>query len=112
VPKSTPVTDKTLIRRIRALASQPQRVAVTRSARGDMTARSLTKAGVCEAICDHIDGCGPVDESITDTAAGHIGEPVYQLYPTIEAEDLFVKVGIDESGSQPTLILISVHDRH
>ena len=112
MPKSTPVTDKTLIRRIKALVSEPRRVAVTRSAQADMVTRSLTRAGVCEAICDYIDGCGLVDQSITDTAAGHIGKPVYQLYPTIEAEDLFVKVGIDESQSQPILILISVHDRH
>jgi hypothetical protein len=77
-----------------------------------MAVRNLTKAGVCEAICDYIDGCGPVDQSMTDTAVGHVGEPVYQLYPTIEAEDLFLKVGIDESQPQPTLVLISVHERH
>ena len=112
MPKSTPVTDKTLIRRIRALASEPHRIAVTRRALADMAARSLTKAGVCEAICDYIDGSSPVDRSVTDTAAGHIGELVYQFYPTIEAEDLLVKVRIDESRSPPTLVLISVHELH
>jgi hypothetical protein len=77
-----------------------------------MAARGLTRVGVCEAICEHIDASGPVDQTMTDTAVGHIGEVAYELYPTVEAEDLFVKVGIDESRSQPALVLISVHERH
>jgi hypothetical protein len=112
VPKSTPVTDKSLLARIKALASQSHRVVVTRRAQQGMVARSLTRTGVCAVICDYVEGGEPVDETITDTAAGHEGKSAYQLYPTIEAEDLFVKVGIDESTGTPTLILISVHKRH
>lgn len=112
MPKSTAVTDKALLARIKGLASQSHHVVVTRSAQRGMVARSLTRAGVCAVICDYLDGGEPVDETISDTAAGHKGKSAYQLYPTIEAEDLFVKVGIDESRGIPTLILISVHERH
>jgi hypothetical protein len=77
-----------------------------------MARLGLTIPGVCEAICDYIDGGADVMETITDSARGHIGKPAYEVYPTIDAEDLFVKVGIDQPRWGRVLILISVHERH
>jgi hypothetical protein len=72
----------------------------------------LTIPGVCQAICECIDAGAGIMETVTDTARGHIGKPAYEVYPTIDAEDLFVKVGIDARRWGPVLILISVHERH
>lgn len=103
--------DKSRIALIRKLAGDPQAVRPTNTARQDMTRLRLTMAGVCEAICDYIDGDAAVMETITDAARGYIGKPAYEVYPTIDAEDLFVKVGIDKRRWGLVLILISVHER-
>lgn len=110
--KSRPVTDRELLDQIRTLASQPDVVESTNSAQQGMVARNLTRAGVCQTICEYLDDGLPVDEAVTESAAGHIGKTVYQMYPIIDAEDLFVKVGIQQEHGMPVLLLISVHEQH
>lgn len=110
--KRRQVTDGELLGQIRGLASRPDAVRSTRSAQEGMVARNLTRAGVCQTICEYLDEGLPVDETLTDSAAGHIGKTVYEMYATIDAEDLFVKVGIEQERGTPVLLLISVHEQH
>lgn len=112
MPKRRELKDERRIGQIRGLAGKPEAVRPTRRAAQDMARLGLTTAGVCEAICDYLEAGSPVDETVTERAAGHQGKPAYELYPEVNAQDLYVKVGIDESPPEPTLVLISVHERH
>jgi len=111
VPKRRELTNKGRVALIRSLAGNAAVVRPTKRASKDMVRLGLTKADVCEAVCTYINCGSPVMETITDTAHGHLGEPAYEVYPTIHAEDRFVKVAIDQYPSGPVLILVSVHER-
>jgi hypothetical protein len=112
LPKRWELTDHERIALIRDLAAARRVAYVTTRAGNDMARLGLTEAGVCQAVRDHIDDGLPVDETITERASGHEGKPAYEIHHEIDARDFYVKVGIDESRSEPALVLISVHEPH
>ena len=107
--KRLPLTDPRTLRGIRRLASSAEDVYVTKRAQWDMFAGGLTKADVCEAICDWINSGEQVMLAITDKATGHIGELVFEMYPVICGEQRFVKVAIQTRTTRDRLFIISAH---
>lgn len=111
IPKRWELTDRKVIRTIRQLAALPAQARATTRCMQDMAALRINVAGVCQAICDWIDAGRPVTATITTEDEKHIGEPAYEVYPTIEGVKLFVKVSIVQRGSQSELLLIiSAHE--
>jgi len=109
-PKRWPLKDRKIVKAIRRLAGEPDKVhATTRSVR-DLAALRITIAGVCQAVCDWIDAGEQITETITRYDAEHVGEPAYELYPVFDDTDMFIKVTICERGSdQELLLVISAH---
>lgn len=106
--KRKPVTDPVLLARLRALAENPTSVKVSGSAFDGMQRLGVNLRGVCAALCEYLDDGGPVDETVTDSAEGHIGETMYEMFPEIHLYSRYVKVRIVKvSGS---LYIISVHE--
>lgn len=109
-PKRWELKDRGDLRTIRQLAGEPAKVSATKRALQDMTALHINTAGVCQAICDWIDAREKVWQIITTDDPKHTGEPAYELYPTIDGHDMFIKVTICERGSDhELLLLISAH---
>ncbi len=109
-PRRWELTDRKLLRTIRRLAGEPAKVAATKRAVFDMAALRVTKAGVCQAICDWIDGDETVMETITTSIPEHAGEPAYEFQPNIDGHDMFIKVTIYERVTDhELLLLISAH---
>jgi len=102
--------NRKVLRALRQLAGEPAKVRATKRATYDMMALRITKAGVCRAICDWIDGGETVMETITTDIPEHAGEPAYEFQPTIDGHDMFIKVTICERDSDhELLLLISAH---
>jgi hypothetical protein len=109
-PKRWELKDRKVLRAIRRLAGEPAKVAATKRAVFDMAAVRITKAGVCQAICDWIDSGETVMETITTDIPEHAGEPAYEFKPTIDGQLMFVKVTICERKTDhELLLLISAH---
>ena len=109
-PKRWELRDRKVLRAIRQLAGEPVKVIATKRSVQDMMALRVTKAGVCQAICDWIDGRETVMETITTDTPEHAGEPAYEFQPTIEGHDMFIKVTVCERDSgHELLLLISAH---
>ena len=109
-PKRWELKDRKVLRTIRRLAGEPAKVAATKRAVFDMAALRLTKAGVCQAICDWIDGDETVVETITTNIPEHTGEPAYEFQPNIDGHDMFIKVTTYEGATgRKLLLLISAH---
>jgi hypothetical protein len=109
VPRRAQVSDDGLIRRIRALAAVLARVSATRSSVEFMVSAGLTVSAVCAGLCEYLDAGRPVDEVVTEATHGHIGEPMYELHPTIEVQDFYVKIRLIGRAPREALLLVSVH---
>ena len=109
-PKRWPVKDRKVIKAVRRLAAEPGQVRATTRSMRDLAELRITVAGICQLICDWIDGGQELMETITRYDAEHIGEPAYELYPVVEDFALFIKVTIIEhGGDHELLLLISTH---
>ena len=109
-PKRWELKDRKVLRTIRQLAGEPAKARATKRALHDMAALRINIAGVCQAICDWIDGGETVMETITTNITEHAGEPAYEFQPAIDEHDMFIKVTICERDTDhELLLLISAH---
>ena len=109
-PKRWPLKDRKIVKSLRRLAGEPDKVHATTRSMRDLAALGITIAGVCQAVCDWINAGEQITETITRYDAEHVGEPAYELYPVIDDTDMFIKVTIRERRSdQELLLVISAH---
>ena len=102
--------DKGLTATIRLSAGNPNAVQITETAKYDLLAHNLTKADICDAICDWIDAGKPVD---TVTMKGRdAGSTGYVMKPTISGKGYYVKVLLRDIGGGRILLIISTHPDH
>ncbi len=102
-----------IIKDIRELASNPENVRVTNKAEYDLMADYLTKPGVCEIICNWIDGGGEVEEKITSEPRKHAGKPVYIMKPKLDRTTYYIRVTISKvKEGIGNLLIISAHPSH
>ena len=106
LPKRWPLKDRKIVKAIRRLAGEPDKVHATTRSMRDLAALGITIAGVCQAVCDWINAGEQITETITRYDAEHVGEPAYELYPVIDDTDMFIKVTICERGSDQELLLV------
>ena len=106
--KREAVSDVLLLARLREKAEDLESVKVSRSALDNMQRIGVTRRGVCAALCDYLDAGGTVDQTVTDSAEGHIGEIMYEMFPEICLYTRYVKVRI--VSVTDSLYIVSVHD--
>jgi hypothetical protein len=102
-----------IVKVIRKLAADPNKVRLTSKAQYDLMLSPLTKKGVCILICDWIDAGGEIEEKSTTEPAKYKGVPVYIMKLAFEGEKYYIRVAIVrivESGEE--LLIISVHPTH
>jgi hypothetical protein len=109
-PRRWPLKDRNIVKSLRRLAGESDKVHATTRSMRDLAALRITIAGVCQAVCDWIDAGDQIMETITGYDEEHVGEPAYELYPVIDGTDMFIKATICERGSDRELLLvISAH---
>lgn len=112
MPKRWQLNDVSTRSLLRLLAENHRSVSITYRARQHLSECCLTVAGLCYLICEYLDNGGVVDETITESAQGHIGEHVFEMHPEIDAHDYYVKVGFDGTPPDQSLRIISFHEEH
>ena len=105
--------DPDVVAEIRRLASDPQRVMITRMAQFDLVARHLTKDEICRVIIDWIDSGERIKPTTLHSFPGLQGQQAFELKPRIQGIVFYIKVALVE-WRQPGeyLLLISAHPDH
>jgi hypothetical protein len=106
--KKTAHTD--IVKVIRKLVADPNKVRLTDKARFGLYGISLNKVGLCELICSWIDGGGEVEEKVTEEPAEFKGEIVYVMKPSFEGARYYLRMTIAKRGGPGEgILVISVH---
>lgn len=100
--------DPAIVRLIRELAADPDRVAVYRTAKYDFLAPTLTVDDVCDAICEWIDRGNPVIETVIHTIPERKNTPAYELKPVLCEKRYYVKLALERQG-EGWLLILSAH---
>ncbi len=102
--------DPGVVAEIRRLASDPQRVMITRTAQFDLVARHLTKDEICQVIIEWIDSGERIKPTTIHSFSGLQGQQAFELKPRIQGIVFYIKVALVE-WQQPGeyLLLISAH---
>ncbi len=99
-----------VVRKIRQMASDPQKVRRTERAKRDSVTYDVTKYEVMEAICAWIDAGKSIRKDFTRHVPEHRGTPIYTLKPDIGGKVFWVEIRIAvDSGSGEILLIISAH---
>ena len=100
--------DPAVVRLIRQLAADPDRVEIYRTAKYDFMSGSLTAEDVCDAICDWIDAGQTVVETVINKIPELIDEPAYELKPVLLGQRYYVKLALEKRGDD-WLLILSAH---
>ena len=97
---------------IRALASKPDAVKTTKTVTFDLMSLRLTKDDICSEIISWIDGGGRVKLTTLHSFPGKVGNPAYEMKPTINGSLIYIKVTIDKKASGEEMLIVSSHRDH
>ena len=97
---------------IRSLASNPEAVKTTKTVIYDLMALKLTKDDLCTEIVSWIDGGGTVKLTKLHSVPGKVGNPAYEMKPTINGSLIYIKVTIDKKASGEEMLILSSHRDH
>ena len=96
------------IKDIRRLASDPEKVMVTKTVEYDLLASNLTK---CDEIARYVDSGARV--KLTILHGTHAGQTAYEMKPRIDGRLFYIKVTfISLSEPEEYMLLISAHPDH
>lgn len=98
--------------KIRALASKPDAVTTTKRVTFDLLGLRLTKDDICMKIISWIDGGGRVKPTTLHSVPGKVGNPAYEMKPTINGSLIYIKVTIDKKVSGEEMLILSSHRDH
>lgn len=98
-----------IVKLIRRLAENPERVEVYGTAKYAFMAADFTKDDVCEAICDSIDAGESIRETTIHTIPDLKGKSAYELKPRLLGQRYYLKLAL-EKRHDDWLLILSIHD--
>jgi hypothetical protein len=108
-----PSADEATTKRLRTLATDPDRVLLSRQAASDLMAWNLTKEDVCDAIVDWIDAGERVKAVVLHSFRGRQGELAFEMKPRLCNRLFYIKVTIfTPPEKEEAMLVISAHPDH